>query len=126
MGVAYNSHYLVWFEMGRTELLRDLGLSYRELEQRGFMLPLRETGIKYLKPVRYDDVLTIVTRFGKKAGARIVMEYEIRRLEDVMATGFTEHVFTDSSLKPVRPPKDVIELMNGAPGGRTSSEDTSA
>ncbi len=89
MGIAYNSHFLVWFEVGRTELLRELGLSYRELEQRGFMLPLSETGVKYLKPVLYDDVLTIVTRVGNMAGARVRMDYEIRRSDDTLATGFT-------------------------------------
>jgi acyl-CoA thioester hydrolase len=108
MGIAYNSHFLVWFEIGRTELLRDLGLSYRELEQRGFMLPLRETGIKYLKPVLYDDVLTVVTRVGNLSGARVRLDYTIMRDMETMATGFTDHVFTAASLRPLRPPKDVF------------------
>jgi acyl-CoA thioester hydrolase len=125
MGIAYNSHFLVWFEIGRTELLRDLGLAYRELERRGFMLPLRETGVKYLKPVLYDDVLTIVTWFGNVTGARVRMDYEIRRSGETLATGFTEHVFTDASLRPVRPPKDVVELMNSARCESIFAEDES-
>ncbi len=113
MGIAHNSQFLVWFEIGRTELLRERGLSYHDLEQRGILLPLRETGIKFLKPVLYDDVITVVTRCGTVAGVRVRLEYEIVRDGEIMATGFTEHVFTNSSLRPVRPPLDVVELMNG-------------
>ncbi len=124
MGIAHNSQFLVWFEIGRTELLRDLGLAYRELEQRGVMLPLRESGIKYLKPVHYDDVLTVVTRLGDIFGIRLRLDYTIMHGMDVMATGFTEHVFADASLRPVRPPKDVVALLNDTHDGSKHKEDT--
>jgi acyl-CoA thioester hydrolase len=111
MGLAYNSHYLTWFEVGRTELLREIGFTYRDTEENGYRLPLREAGITYIKPAHYDDVLKIRTCLGAKPGARVRILYEIVREESVIATGFTEHVFTDSSLTPVRPPSELRESL---------------
>ena len=111
MGVAYNSHYLTWFEVGRTELLRDLGFPYREFERSGIMLPVREAGVKFMKPASYDDVLTVATSINRKPGVRVFIEYEITRGSETIATGFTEHVFTDAGLRPVKPPKQFIEPM---------------
>jgi len=105
MGLAYNGHYLTWFEVGRTEFLRDMGLTYKEAEKSGLRLPVIEAGVKYLKPARYDDVLTIKTCFGEKPGLRIRLVYKIFRDDSKLATGFTEHVFTDENLKPRKPPK---------------------
>jgi len=111
MGLAYNAHYLTWFEVGRTELLREAGLTYREMEGKGFRLPLREVGIKYIKPARYDDVLTIRTYIGAKPGIRVRIMYEIVRNDNLIATGFTEHVFTDKNLEPIRPPRELKETI---------------
>ena len=111
MGVAYNSHHLTWFEVGRTELLRDLGFPYREFERAGILLPVREAGVKYVKPAFYDDVLTVVTWISRKPGVRVYIEYEIVRDGESIATGFTEHVFTDAALRPVKPPKAFIDRM---------------
>lgn len=108
MGVAYNSHYLTWFEVGRTELLREMGLAYEALERSGLLLPVIEAGVKYRKPARYDDVLILWTSLGKKPGARIFLEYEIVRNEEMIASGFTEHAFTSPSLEPVKPPRDIL------------------
>ena len=104
MGVAYNSHYLTWFEVGRTELLRNFGFTYDALETEGYRLPLIEAGVKYIKPVLYDDVLTIVSRVTEKPGVRLRIVYEINKGNEVVASGFTEHAFTDESLRPVKPP----------------------
>jgi len=111
LGVAYNSHYLVWFEVGRTELLRKYGLTYEELERRGYHFPLNEAGIKYLKPALFDDVLTIITTLGNKPGVRVRIEYTVQKNGETVATGFTEHAFTDDCLCPVRPPKDIREKL---------------
>ncbi|MBN1295105.1 MAG: acyl-CoA thioesterase [Candidatus Latescibacteria bacterium] len=104
MGVAYNSHYLTWFEVGRTELLRNIGYTYEELENMGYRLPLIEAGIKYLKPVLYDDLVTIVSKVSEKPGVRLRIVYDIIKDSEVVANGFTEHAFTDESLHPVKPP----------------------
>ena len=118
MGLAYNGHYLTWFEVGRTEFLRDLGFTYNETEKTGLRLPVIEASVKYLKPAHYDDVLTIKTCFGKKPGLRIRMDYEICRDDTCLATGFSEHVFTDKDLNPKKPEKDflnkIIELWETA------------
>jgi len=110
MGIAYNGVYLTWFEIGRTELLRDTGLTYDDVEKSGYHLPLSETGIKYLKPALYDDVLTIVACVSMQKGARLRFKYEIQRNGELLAEGFTEHVFTNSNLRPVKPPNHLINL----------------
>jgi len=114
MGVAYNSHYFTWFEIGRTELMRDNGFTYSEVEKSGYRFPVIEAGIKYLKPVHYDDVLTVKTWFGGKPGLRLRMNYEICKDNIIHAAGFTKHVFTDENLQPKKPPgkflKKILEL----------------
>jgi acyl-CoA thioester hydrolase len=114
MGIAYNGHYLTWFEVGRTEMLRELGFTYHGVENDGYRLPLLEAGVKYLKPALYDDVLTIATSIGKKPGVRLRLEYTIARNDEILASGFTEHVFTDCDLKPVKPPKNLLSCLNEA------------
>jgi acyl-CoA thioester hydrolase len=114
MGVAYNSHYLTWFEVGRTELLRDLGLTYEAMERAGLLLPVIEAGVKYRKPARYDEVLTIWTALGRKPGARVFLEYEVVRDGETLATGFTGHAFTSPALEPVKPPREILRQLTSA------------
>jgi len=111
LGIAHNSHYLTWFEVSRTELLRSYGLTYDELEKTGFHFPLVEAGIKYLKPALYDDVLTVMSSVIRKPGAKVRIDYEITKDGDTIATGFTEHAFVDDNLCPVRPPKKIREQL---------------
>ena len=75
MGVVYHGSYLPWFEVGRTDLMKQYGLPYRQLEAEGFFLPVLEVGARYLKPARYDDPLTIVTTLREKPLLRIKLEY---------------------------------------------------
>ena len=90
MGIVYHGSYLPWFEIGRTTLLKDHGLSYRELEAAGYRLPVLEVGVKYLKPAFYDDTLTIVTTLGEKPVFRIQLAYEDRRGDErVITQSFT-------------------------------------
>ena len=122
MGVAYNSTYLVWFEIGRTELLRDTGLTYRDMEKFGIRLPVIEAGIKFWKPAYYDDVLYINTILEKKSRLRIRFGYEVLRNNERLATGFTEHVFTNSNLYPTKPPKELNEYLCGLWNNMSFSE----
>jgi len=112
MNVANNGMYFTWFEVGRTEFLRDCGMTYKDVENRGYLLPLRETGIKYLKPARYDDVLTVRTCVEEQKGVRLRFSYELSRGDELLAIGFTEHVFTNESLRPVKPPKELSDVMS--------------
>ncbi len=104
MGIVYHGNYLPWFEVGRTTLLKENGLPYRELEAAGFRLPVLEVTCRYLQPARYDDELEIVTTLREKPMLRIKLEYEVRRGETVLATGYTTHAFVNPHGEPVRPP----------------------
>jgi acyl-CoA thioester hydrolase len=112
MGIVYHGSYLPWFEIGRTTLLKEHGLSYRDLETAGYFLPVLEVAVKYLKPARYDDVVTIVTTLAEKPILRIQLSYEVRRGEELLATGQSAHAFIDRDGRPVRPPPDFTGRMN--------------
>jgi acyl-CoA thioester hydrolase len=114
MGVVYHGNYLPWFEVGRTTLLKEMGLAYRQLEAEGFRLPVLEVAAKYLRPAVYDDTITIVTRLAEKPVLRIRLEYEVRRGEELLATGSTVHAFIDRSGRPVRPPPSAVAVFAAA------------
>lgn len=114
MGVVYHGSYLPWFEIGRTTLLKEMGLSYRQLEADGYRLPVLEVAAKYFRPAVYDDELTIVTTMTEKPLLRIRLEYEVRRGEELLATGMTVHAFIDREGKPVRPPASAVAVFGAA------------
>jgi acyl-CoA thioester hydrolase len=114
MGVVYHGSYLPWFEVGRTTLLKELGLAYQQLEADGYRLPVLEIGAKYFRPALYDDALTIVTTLREKPLLRIRLEYEVRRGEELLATGFSIHAFIDRDGRPVRPPASAVDVFGKA------------
>jgi acyl-CoA thioester hydrolase len=114
MGVVYHGSYLPWFEIGRTTLLKELGLPYRQLEADGYRLPVLEVGAKYFRPAVYDDTITVVTTLRDKPLLRIRLEYEVMRGDDLLATGFTVHAFIDREGKPVRPPATAVAVFSKA------------
>jgi acyl-CoA thioester hydrolase len=114
MGVVYHGSYIPWLEVGRTQLLKELGLPYRQLEESGFRLPVLEVALKYLRPARYDDLVTVVTRLTERPLLRIRLEYEVRRGEELLATGYSVHAFIDLQGRPVRPPAAVVALFAAA------------
>jgi acyl-CoA thioester hydrolase len=77
MGLLHHANYLVYFEQGRTELLRSLGLSYRDLEDQGYLLVLTKLEVRYRRPARYDDLLTLRTTVVKTTAVRIDHRYEL-------------------------------------------------
>jgi len=113
-GVAYHGEYFAWFEVGRTDLLRDKGLTYRELEQQGLRLPVIETRARFLKPAYYDDVLEIRTRLVAVSGARIAFDYEVHRpgTGSALATGSTAHAAVDLAGRPRRLPESLRRLRS--------------
>lgn len=113
MAVAYYANYLKLFEIGRTELLRELGVTYREVEENGFFLPATEAYLKYLKPALYDDLLKIETVIGfvKRASSRF--DYAIYREEDVIVRGYTIHACLDSENRIVRFPDFLLDTLKG-------------
>lgn len=114
MGVVYHGNYLPWFEVGRTTLLKEMGLSYRVLEEQGFRLPVLEVQVKYFRPAVYDDTVTIITTLHEKPLLRIRLEYEVRRGDELLATGQTVHAFIDREGKPVRPPASAVAVFSAA------------
>jgi acyl-CoA thioester hydrolase len=113
MGVVYYANYLVWFEIGRTEWLRETGWTYREIEHDGLMLPVIEAHCEYRQGARYDDELEIRTKARLKSPVRIQFDYQIVRRSDevAIADGFTVHVALDRQGRPVRLPARVKDLL---------------
>jgi len=113
MGIVYYANYLVWFEVGRTDLLRDSGWSYREIEAEGYMLPVLEAACAYHQPARYDDELDVKTRGELLSPVRVKFTYEVVRSSDdvVLATGHTVHASLDRGGRPCRLPDRVRELL---------------
>jgi acyl-CoA thioester hydrolase len=114
MGVVYYANYLVWFEVGRTEWLRDTaGWTYRTMEAEGLALPVIEAHCEYRQPARYDDELEIRTRGRLVSAVRLAFDYEIVRRGDAMtvAVGHTVHATIDRAGRPVRLPAQVKALL---------------
>lgn len=114
MGVVYHGNYLPWFEIGRTTLLREMGLPYRQLEEDGYRLPVLEMSARFFRPAVYDDTLAIITTMREKPLLRIRLEYEVRRGDELLVTGRTVHAFVDREGRPVRPPARVVAAMQAA------------
>lgn len=114
MRVAYHGSYLPWFEVARTDLIRELGYPYSRLESEGVFMPVTEIQCRYVKPVRYDDQLTIVSFLLAQSGIRVQIGYELYCKEALSAEGFTRHAFTDANDKPTRPPKEFIACLQKA------------
>ena len=114
MGTFYNSRALEWFECGRTQLLRDLGIPYSEMEARGVFLPMTEAHVEYLGRARYDDLLRITTKASMPGKARVRCDVEIEGAESKapVARGYTVHAFADGTGKPIRPPAWFAEAFH--------------
>ena len=126
MGVVYYANYFVWFEVARTDWLRDTGGSYRDMEAEGVSLPVIEAQCGYRQPVKYDDEVRIRTRATLLTPVRIRFDYELLRPGDEVpaATGYTVHAALDSGGRPCRLPQRVRELLTApvpAPGGGRAS-----
>ncbi len=111
MGVAHHSSYLLWFEIGRTGLLRAIGCPYRDLETRGILLPVVEYGARFFKGADYDDRLAIETTVREVRSRVATFDYRARRLDEVIAEGFTRHVCTDTNRRARRFPDELVAAM---------------
>jgi acyl-CoA thioester hydrolase len=116
MGFVHHSRYLDYFEQARTELLRSLGRSYRDIEDGGLLLVVAEVEMRFHRPARYDDLLTVRTRLASSSGARVVFEYEVERPSDGtrIATGRTTLASTDVRGRPVRVPEGLSSLLSSS------------
>jgi len=114
MGVVYYANYLIWFEVGRTDLLRQSGWSYRDMEREGFTLPVVEAHCSYKQPARYDEELEIRTTGQLMSPVRVRFDYEVARLSDnlTLACGHTVHASLDRVGRPRRLPERARELFS--------------
>jgi len=113
MGYAYYANYAVYFEVGRTEMLRTLGFTYREWEDSGILLPVRSMNISYKSPAHYDDLLTVTTTVRELPSARITFDYEVNNEQDrLICTANTVLVFIDAATgRPTRPPEAFLKVL---------------
>jgi acyl-CoA thioester hydrolase len=113
MGVVYHANYFVWFEVGRCEMLRAIGSSYRDLEATGIALPVIEAQCEYKSPARYDDELQVKTSGALLSPARVEFRYEVSRPSDgtINAVGRTVHAAIDAGGRPCRLPDYLRDLF---------------
>lgn len=126
MGTVYNSRVLEWFECGRSELLRAMGMSYARMEERGLYLPLVEAHVEYRGRARYDDLLRVTSSLRWEGRVRVRIEACITQAEreGEVARGWTVHVLTDASGKPIRPPawfREFLAVFASRAGDRTAT-----
>ncbi|MBN2539112.1 MAG: acyl-CoA thioesterase [Deltaproteobacteria bacterium] len=113
MGIVYHANYIKWFEVGRTELMREIGIVYSELELSGYKMPVTKIGCHYLSPARYDDVVVIETAITNLRRASVRFDYVIRdeKKERILAEGFTLHPFINNKGKIVRVPRYIVDKI---------------
>jgi len=118
MGVVHHTHFLSWFEIGRTEWMREAGCSYAELERGGISMPVIEAGCRYLSPARYDDVVAVEARLEEVTRVIVRFTYRVVRQPDgkLLATGFTRHAAIDSMGIPRRLPPEMVSLFSSGRG----------
>lgn len=115
MGVAYNANFLVWFEIGRTTYMREVGLPYRMLEELGYLMPVSSFQGELRESLSYDDEFEIHTRVSRVRSRQIEFAYEIRRDGRTVATGSTTHTCVDRELRPVALPSELRARLTQAP-----------
>lgn len=113
MGVVYHANYLVWFEVGRTDLLRGLGWTYREMEESGVMLPVIEAHCEYRRPARYDDEIEVRTTGRLLSPVRLEFTYDVVLARDgtTAVVGMTRHAALGMDGRPCRLPDRIREAF---------------
>jgi acyl-CoA thioester hydrolase len=112
MGVVYYANYFMLFERARTELLRLNGLSYKEIEEQGFMLPVLEAHAKYHRPARYDDLLDVTARVVEFDGLKLKTACEVKRDGVLLVDGDVTLVFLNAKTgRPSRPPENIRQIF---------------
>ena len=113
MGRAHHMHYLAWFELGRTELLRAAGAAYSEIERQGVMLPVSNVDVEYLSGVGYDELVEVETRVSEVRSRTVTFAYVAARAEtgEVLASGSTRLVCTNSEGRPKRIPPHLVRVL---------------
>jgi len=114
MGIVYYGTYPVYFEIGRSEYMRQKGFTYRTLEEMGFHLVVVRMELKYYNSAEYDDNLTVRTKISEWKSRGLTFQYKIYRDKDIIVEGKTMHICTNSNKKPVIIPKQLQEILRNA------------
>jgi acyl-CoA thioester hydrolase len=110
MGIVYHTNYVNWMEWGRTELIREAGMPYQDIEARGLLLPIVNLEVNFRTSAKYDDRITIHTCISSASSLRVAFAYRIQRGDEVLVTGASEHVWLNASYRPVRLEKQDPDL----------------
>ena len=113
MGYVYYGNYAMYFEVARVEAMRSSGYSYKEMEDEGVMMPVLESNIRYLKPGKYDELLTVRTKIPEIPSVRIRFEYEVfNEQSELITEGWTTLTFLKKeNHRPTRPPQNLLALL---------------
>jgi len=113
MSFVYHGNYAQYFEMGRTEWLRELGITYKNMEESGIMLPVISLNINFIKNEKYDDLLSLKTNLIKKPTAKIDFNYELRNISnELLTTANSTLVFVNMKTnRPMRVPTEILEKI---------------
>jgi len=117
MGVVYHSNHLIWFEVGRVELMREMGFSYRDMEREdGCFIAVAEVTCRYRAPVFYDEEVIVRTRLKTVRESVIIFSYELARADTgaLLAEGETTHIVTDSKMKVAALPEKYLKVFRAA------------
>jgi acyl-CoA thioester hydrolase len=117
MGVVYHANHLIWFEVGRVELMREMGFSYRDMErEEGRFIAVAEVQCRYRAPVYYDEEVVVRTRLKKVRESVVIFTYELVRADDrtLLAEGETTHIVTDSTMKLATLPEKYLTAFRAA------------
>ena len=101
MGIVYHANYITWFEIGRTEYLRSIGYTYRDMEEMKIWIPVIDVECKYKKPARYDDLVTVKTHIIELHRVKVKFGYEVLKNNELLAEGISVNAFTNPELKPI-------------------------
>jgi len=114
MGVVYHANYLVWFEVGRSDLMREWGIPYTEFERRGIFVPVAEASLRWRSPARYDDLLRVESTVAELSPAKVKFAYRILREADdqLLCDGWTLHAFVAGG-RPAALPRIAPDLYEG-------------
>jgi acyl-CoA thioester hydrolase len=117
MGVVYHARYLVWLDVARTEHLRQAGMSYRELEERGYRIAVDEVSLRYRQPAKFDDRIRVRCWVREVESRRIAFGYAVEHADDarLLATAFTSLMVLDTRMAPTRLPDEVRSLLGPVP-----------
>lgn len=111
MGIVYHSNYFIWFEAARVQMLDEIKLPYTEMEKQGYMLPIVECSAKFIRPARFDDRVCIHLTMADKPGLRLNIQYNVTCQNNLLAEGFTQHVFVDLEGRPTKPPREFMAYV---------------